>query len=31
MTTMSEEQKKYAIDHYEAGFTNKTLLAKMMI
>ena len=31
MTTMSEEQKKYALDHYEAGFTNKTLLAKMMI
>jgi hypothetical protein len=28
---MSEEQKKYALDHYEAGFTNKTLLAKMMI
>ena len=31
MTTMSEEQKKYALDHYEAGFTNKTLLARMMI
>lgn len=31
MTTMNEEQRKYALDHYEAGFTNKTLLARMMI
>ena len=31
MTIMNEEQKKYALDHYNAGFDNKTLLARMII
>ncbi len=31
MTTMNDEQKKYALDHYQAGFTNKTALARMII
>lgn len=31
MTTMNDEQKKYALEHFEAGFTNKTLLARMIV
>lgn len=31
MTTMNDEQKKYALDHFEAGFTNKTALARMIV